>query len=147
MGRHKQVKSNLTPFDWFKHATEFKTPWNDFTQEQQKSFNSFILNKVISMNQYNIDLVNEVQTFQVPDQFVYEFYLKVLPQRKMFNRYIKSKKQKPKEELLNHLSEYFQCSKREVIEFFDLLKIDQILNILRMRGLPEKEIVKVTANG
>ena len=65
----------------------------------------------------------------------------------MFNRYIKSKKQKPKEELLNHLSEYFQCSKREVIEFFDLLKIDQILNILRMRGLPEKEIVKVTANG
>ena len=144
MGRHKAVKNTLSPFEWFKHVTEFKTPWNKFSSEQQKSFNQFILNRVISMNQYNIGLVNEVQTYQVPDKQVYEFYLKVLPHKKMFNRYIKSSSENPKDELLIQLSEYFECSKREVIEFFDLLSIDQILTVLKMKGLPEKEINKIT---
>lgn len=144
MGRHKVVKNTLTPFEWFKHATEFKTPWDKFSTDQKDSFNAFILNKVISMNQYYIDLVNEVQTYQVPDKHVYNFYLKTLPHRKMFNRYIKSSSEKPKDELLQELSNYFECSKREVIEFFEILDTNQILSVLKMRGLPEKEINKLT---
>ena len=91
----------MTLFDWLNQITYEKKPWNSFTEDEKESFNCYMVHRFLSMNPEYIEFVNLVQTFPYTDkEKTYNIYLYMIPKNKMFLKYIKSSKSKPKEALL-----------------------------------------------
>lgn len=130
-------------FDWVKQLSYDKEPWSSFSNEEHEIFSNFMINKIISMSPNYIELVAEIQEYQFPKQNLYEFYCKTLPKQKFFNKYIKPTKQQYSKEVLNLLSEYFQISTREVVDYCDILTKQDIIEILQQLGRDVKEIKKL----
>ena len=130
-------------FDWVKQISYDKEPWSSFTIEDQDIFNNFMINKIISMNPNYIEIVAEIQEYQIPKDRLYQLYCQILPKQKFFNKYQKPSKQKYSKEILTLLSEYFQVSTREALDYCDILSNQDITDIISQLGKDDKEIKKL----
>jgi hypothetical protein len=130
-------------FDWVKQMSYDKESWSSFSNGEHEIFNNFMVNKIISMNPNYVELVAEIQEYQMPKQKLYEFYCKTLPKQKFFNKYIKPSKQQYLKETINLLADYFQISTREVLDYCNILTQQDIKDILQQLGKEEKEIKKL----
>jgi hypothetical protein len=131
-------------FDWLKEITYNKSPWNSFTEEDRESFNPYLIHRFLSMNPDYVDFVNTVQIIPYTNkERVYNIYLYTIPKKDMFLKYIKSTRTKTKEELLNHLASYYECSLREADEYYHMHHSDTIKSILKKKGIDDKEIKKL----
>ena len=138
----------MTIFDWLKEITSNKSKWESFTEEEQSSFNPYMMHRLLSMNPEYIEFVNLVQTFPYSDkEKIYNIYLYMIPKKKMFLKYIKSSKTKRQEKLLKHIALYYECSLGEAEEYIDILREHGVKNILNKLGVEEKEQKKLLKNG
>lgn len=127
-------------FDWVGQMSYYKQPWSSFTLEEQEMFNNFMINRIISMNPNYIEVVAEIQDLPLPKDKLYKFYVQNLPKQKFFNKYIKPSKSQYSKELLISLSNYFQTSTREIIDYCKILNKIDIIDILRQLGNEDKII-------
>ena len=130
-------------FDWLNEITLHKKSWDSFSEEDHKSFNTFIINRFLSMNKDWIEIVNMLQQYTIgmESRDVYTLYINLIPKGKKFLKYIKGKSDKKyNKELIKILCNYFECSKLEVIQYMDLLSKEQLKNTLVMYGKNKKEI-------
>jgi hypothetical protein len=131
-------------FDWLKQITYEKQPWDSFTEEDRTSFNPYMVHRFLSMNPEYIEFVNLIQNIPYTEkEKIYKLYLYMIPKKNMFLKYIKSTKTKTKEELLQHLASHYECSLREAYEYYHMHHSDTIKNILKKRGVDDKEIKKL----
>ena len=140
-------------FDWLGQITCYKKPWDSFTEAEQKTFNTFIINRFLSMRSSWTDMVNELQlyTMGIPlkNGDVYRLYCDVFPKesRPAFMRYIKGKKEKKYDEfLLNIITEYYHISKSEATDYLDILYLSkegksELKDILQKYGT-DPQIIK-----
>ena len=129
--------------DWLNQVMIHKQPWDSFSESDQKSFNTFIINRFLSMNKDWIEIVNMLQQYTIgmESRDVYTLYINLIPKGKKFLKYIKGKSDKKyNKELIKILCNYFECSKLEVIQYMDLLSKEQVKNTLTMYGKNKKEI-------
>jgi len=141
----KQPKQ-FSVFDFVKAIIDTKQSWESFTPEQQKQFNKFMINKILSMNRKYIDIVNYVQKLNIENnKKVYDVYCWMIPQSKnTYSQFIKSaSKKSTSDELLNYIKEYFECSLKEAEEYIKLMENEHVIDILTSRGADEKEIKKL----
>lgn len=129
--------------EWINHLTVLKTPWNKFTPDQQKLYLPFVIDLWMSMDPQLLETISEVQQFQVPPRDHYNFYLKILPKRKMYLQWIKARKSEYTKDMINKLSEVFSVGSREISEQLHLLDKQKIINILEQTGLGDKSIAKL----
>jgi hypothetical protein len=122
----------MTLFDWINEVTYHKRPWIAFTDEDKTEFNTYMINRFISMNSNYIDIVNLIQRYpDCPKRKVYQFYCDLLPKQKAFFKYIKaSAKDDP--ETIKAIAEYYQCSTREAKEYINIADVDNIKNELNL---------------
>ena len=136
----------MTIIDWMNQLLVHKKHWNDFTEDEQKSFSPFIVNRFLSMDKDFIEIVNMFQQYSIgtlESRDVYEFYRNLLPKGKRFNKYNKGKKDKKYEpELINVLVNYFNCSKLHVIEYLELMSTEELKFILESYGIEPKKVRK-----
>ena len=138
----------MTIFDWLKEITSNKSKWESFTEEEQSSFNPYMMHRLLSMNPEYIEFVNLVQTFPYSDkEKIYNIYLYMIPKKNMFHKYIKSSKKKKQESLLKHIANYYECSLGEAEEYIDILRETGVKSILTKLGIEEKEQKKLLKNG
>jgi len=131
-------------FDWLKQITYEKQPWDSFTEEDKTSFNPYMVHRFLSMNPEYIEFVNLIQSIPYTEkEKIYKLYLYMIPKKDMFLKYIKSNRTKTKEELLQHLASHYECSLREAYEYYHMHHSDTIKNILKKRGVDDKEIKKL----
>jgi hypothetical protein len=131
-------------FDWLKQITYEKQPWDSFTEEDRTSFNPYMIHRFLSMNPEYIEFVNLIQNIPYTEkEKIYKLYLYMIPKKNMFLKYIKSTRTKTKEELLQHLASHYECSLREAYEYYHMHHSDTIKNILKKRGVDDKEIKKL----
>jgi hypothetical protein len=129
----------MTPWDFIKELTVNKKRWDDYTEVEKNEFNSYMIHKILSMDEKYIELVNIVQ--QMPPankKQIYNVYLNILPNKSLYSKYIKSTIKSYSPELLTQVSFYFECSKKEASEYITILSKDDINNILTELGLDEK---------
>ena len=133
----------MTIIDWMNQLLVHKKHWNDFTEDEQKKFSPFIINRWLSMDNEFIEIVNYFQKYAIgtlEPREVYKWYCDVLPKGKRFNKYIKGKsKKKYNPELIDILVEYFQCSKLHAREYTELLTKDDLGDILEKYGIDNKK--------
>ena len=144
----------MTIFDWLGQITCKKKQWESFSESEQKTFNTFIINRFLSMRPEWTDMVNELQiyTMGIPLKSgdVYKLYCDIFPKesRPAFIRYIKGKKEKKYDEfLLETLKDYFEVGKTEISDYLDILYLSKegkgvIKNILKKYGVEPQAIKK-----
>ena len=100
------------------------------------------------MNVDYVELTNYVQTVPYDNKIqTYNIYREMIPKKKVFLKYIKSKKKSPQPKLIEILSEYFQCGKFTAARYLEVLKKKETLNILSTMGIDEKESKKLLKSG
>ena len=139
--------SVVTIFDWINQILVKKTHWNDFTEDEQKKFSPFIINRWLSMDKEFLEIVNFFQKYSIgtlEPREVYKWYCDMLPKGKRFNKYIKGKKDKKyNTELLNIMVMHFECSKSQVKDYLDLIAKNELIEILEKYGMNEKTIKRL----
>jgi len=138
----------MSIFDHFNNITYNKVGWANLSEVNRKSFSSFMMNRLLSMNTDYIEIVNELQKYTVgvlPPEVVYALYIDLIPKKKQFNKYVKaSKETKFNSELVELLSKYFCISLKEATEYLDLLLPDRrntVVDLLKKYGKTDKEII------
>ena len=131
-------------WDWLKQINNIKADPESFSNDDWDKFNSYTLHRTLSMNEDFIELVNEVQKIPLQNKKeIYSVYREFIPKNNKWNKYIKPNIKQHSGDLLQYLSDYFKCSKREVKQYLDFLDDDEILRILNGLGLSQKEINKL----
>ena len=134
----------MTIIDWVNQVLVHKKSWNEFQEEDQKKFSSFIVNRFLSMDEEFIEVVNMFQKYSIgtlEPREVYKWYCDVLPKGKRYNKYIKGKKQtKYDSELIEIMCKHYEVSKNECIEYLELISKQELKSILEMYGLDPKKI-------
>ena len=134
----------MTIFDWLNQITYDKKSWEDFTEDQQESFNSYMVHRFLSMYEGYIDITNVVQKFPLTEKkLIYNTYRSMIPKKKMFLKYIKSAKKKTPQTVLEHIANYFTISLGEAEEYTYILRKEGVHAILFEQGVQEKEINKL----
>ena len=134
-------------FDWLNQINYYKKSWDSFTENEQKTFSVFIINRWLSMDDDLIEAVNFFQKYSIgllQPREVYKWYCDILPKQKRFNKYVKGKKSnKYPDWVINIFCKYFECSKKEAIEYLYLINKSEIKDILEKYGTDPKEIKKI----
>ena len=136
----------MTIIDWMNQLLVHKKHWNDFTEDEQKKFSPFIINRWLSMDKDFLEIVNYFQKYSIgtlEPREVYKWYCDMLPRGKRFNKYIKGKKDKKYEpELVDILCKYFEESKSNILDYLELMSKDQLKMILELYGVEPKKVRK-----
>ena len=134
----------MTLFDWLNQITYEKKNWKEFTEDQQSSFNPYMVHRFLSMYEGYIDITNVVQKFPYTEkETIYNTYKSMLPKKKMFLKYIKSTRKKTPDAILVHIANHFTCGLGEAEEFTYILRKEGVESILFQSGIEEKEIKKL----
>ena len=126
----------MNPFDHIKNLHTKQRRWEDFNDEEKKSFNVFIINKGLSMNPNYLEIVNMVQNFTGLNQVlsqkeVFNIYFKLLPNKFRFYKWIKGEKTKKDKEKLEYLAMHFKVSTREAYDYLRILDKKTINKIIK----------------
>ena len=137
----------MTIFNWINEILVSKKHWNEFTEDEQKKFSPFIINRWLSMDKDFLEIVNFFQKYSIgtlEPREVYKWYCDMLPRGKRFNKYIKGKKDKKyNTELIDIMVQHFECSKSQVKDYLDLIAKDELIDILEKYGMNEKIIKRL----
>ena len=137
----------MTIFNWINEILVSKKHWNEFTEDEQKKFSPFIINRWLSMDKEFLEIVNYFQKYSIgtlEPREVYKWYCDMLPKGKRFNKYIKGKKDKKyNTELIDIMVQHFECSKSQVKDYLDLIAKNELIEILEKYGMNEKTIKRL----
>ena len=126
----------MNPFDHVKNLHTKKRRWEDFNDEEKKSFNVFIINKALSMNPNYLNIVNMVQNYTGLNQIlsqkeVFNLYFNLLPTKFRFYKWIKGEKTKKEKEKAEYLAMHFKVSTREAYDYLKILDRKTINKIIK----------------
>ena len=126
----------MNPFDHIKNLHTKKRRWEDFNDEEKKSFNVFIINKGLSMNPNYLGIVNMIQNFTGLNQIispkeVFNIYFNLLPNNFRFYKWIKGEKTKKDKEKAEYLAMHFKVSTREAYDYLQLLDRKTVNKIIK----------------
>ena len=131
-------------WDWLDEITVTKSPSSKFTSDDWESWNSYMVHRFISMGKNNIEIANIAQRMHPTDKIgIYNFYCNMIPKKKVWIKYIKSKTKSKNKELLQLIASYFECGFSEANEYIDTLGMNEIKNILKSMGQEKKSITKL----
>lgn len=141
-----------TIFDHLNNIYVNKPDWNTIPEMDQKSWNSYMINKWISMNIDYLPIVNDIQKYtigQLTPKETYNVYKGFFPKAKVYAKYIKavdSDKYNP--ELVELISLYYSCSSTETLQYLDIFfkdenNMEELVTIISKYGKTDKEIHKL----
>ena len=137
----------MTIFEWINQILTHKKPWDSFNETDQKTFSPFIIHRWLSMDEEFIEVVNYFQKYAIgtlEPREVYKWYSDFLPKGKRYNKYIKGKRDKKYDkELVDMISNHFECSKLQTKEYLGLINKEELKEILEKYGLDEKKIKRL----
>ena len=131
-------------FDWLNEITLYKTAAQEFTDKDWENFNSYMVHRFISMNMYYTEIANIAQSLMPTNKKeIYNFYKEMIPKRKAFFKYIKSKNKKPNKELVEKIASYFRVGEAEGSSYIHVMDKSDILSLLEGMGIEGKEAKKL----
>ncbi len=134
----------MTLWDWLNQITVNKKDWNSFTEDQQSSFNPYMVHRFVSMYNGYIDIANVAQKLPLTEkEQIYTIYKTMLPKKKVYLKYVKNENKRNYKELAEYIAEYFECSLGEADQYIDLLQKYGVRSILWEMGVNEEEADKI----
>lgn len=134
----------MTPFDFLKLVHDKKVKWENLTEDEQKTYNKFIINRALGFNNNMLDVVNRLQHYDVTPKESFKYYQSMTGNKFKFNKWIKGSKTKIyNSNLLAIVSVYFECSYNQAEGYLNVLDKKEIKNLLNHIGVQDGEIKKL----
>ena len=108
-----------------------------------------MVNRFLSMKMDWVDIVNEVQKYQMEPEMLYKVYTNIFPKGKQWLKYIKGdKKMKYPKWVYEIVAKHLQCSTREASDAVDMYELShggqaELTDILIKYGRTVEEIRKI----
>lgn len=137
-----------TIFDNINDIFYNKPNWETFTDSDKKKFNSYMLNRWISMNPDYISIINYLQPYTVgllDNREVYKLFVDLFPKTKFFTKYIKADKDtedKISPALILELCNDFNWNKQEAVENLHFLSDEVLKTHFKKKGYSDGDIKK-----
>ena len=110
-------------FDHIKQITAVQNPnyWEEISDEDKKTWSNYMTHKFLSMKMEWVDLVNELQKYNLKPKELYKLYTNVLPKGKQWLKYTKGRNQMAHPNwLINVVSLHEEVSKKEATEMIEM---------------------------
>ena len=131
-------------FDWLQHITLYKTPASEFTDNDWENFNSYMVHRFISMSPYYVEVADYAQSMlPTMKKEIYNFYKEMIPKRKVWLQYIKSKTKTVNKDLIEVIAKYYEVGVTDATSYFTVMTKEEISVILSEMGKDSKEIKKL----
>ena len=138
-------------FDHIKQITDVQNPnyWDSISDGDKKTWSNYMVNRFLSMKMDWIDIVNEVQRYDLPPDVLYKLYTNIFPKGKQWLKYIKGdKKMKYPKWLYEIVAKHLQCSMRESEQAVEMYEIStggqsELKDILIKYGKTVQECRKI----
>ena len=149
-----KVVKKKSLFDHIKQITDVQSPnyWDEISDEDKKSWSNYMVNRFLSMKTDWIELVNELQKYNLKPKELYKLYTNVLPKGKRWLKYTKGRNQMEHPNwLINIVANHEEISKKEAVEFIEMLMLTEggmleLGELSRKWGIEEKKIKKAGLN-
>ena len=139
--KKKQV-NNI--FGWLDEIMLYKSNHSSFSNESWDKWNTYMVNRYLSMDINYIDVVNYVQKINPQNkQQIYSIYREMIPKKKLWLKYTKNENKKNYKEIPDYIAKYFKCSLKEANEYIYILRKSGVQEILGNMGLDVKETKKL----
>lgn len=121
----KAIKAK-TLFDHINQVTQHKKKdyWTSLSEADKKTFSVYMVNKFLSMNVEYVELINEIQTYNLQPKQLYDVLMDLLPKKKVWSKYIKGSTRD--EESVKILSEHYELGMRDVNFLLKLMSDDDV---------------------
>lgn len=113
---------SLTPFDFVKDIRGSKNGDLLDDEENEKAWNTFMVLRVLSMNDNDVDVCNILNQYQgiIPKKAMYEALLGFIPSDRTFYRYVNTKG-KSFNSCVEYVSRYYEIPQKEAQEFIEIM--------------------------
>ena len=121
-------KKRKSLFDHINQITKVQNPkyWEQISEEDKKTWSNYMVNRFLSMKPEWIELVNELQKYNLEPKELYKLYTNVLPKSKQWLKYIKGRNDMDHPEwLINIIRHNDECSRKESIQAIDMLMLTE----------------------
>jgi len=145
------IKKNKGLFDHIGHITSKQTKgyWDSLNETEKKQWSNYMIHRFLSMKMEWVDVVNEVQRYNLKPKDLYKVYTDILPKKKQWLKYVKGKKNmKHPKWLLEIVAKYYESSLAEAQEYTEVFYTTEqnkanLKTILQKYGADPKEIRKL----
>ena len=141
-------------FDHINQITSVQNPdyWDEISDEDKKSWSNYMTHRFLSMKMEWVELVNELQKYNLKPKELYKLYTNILPKGKQWLKYTKGRNDMSHPNwLINVVVNHEQISKKEAIEYIDMLMVTEggmleLGELSRKWGVEETKIKKAGLN-
>ncbi len=141
-------------FDHIRQITSVQDEnyWDKISDADKKTWSNYMVHRFLSMKMEWIELVNELQKYNLQPKELYKLYTNILPKGKQWLKYIKGeKKMQYADWLVNVVANEMKVSKKEAYEAVDMYMLSEG-GILELReicvkwGVEPKKLEKAGLN-
>ena len=139
-----------TIFNILADVTYKKTNSSNYTDVDWKAYNTYMVNRWLSMNSDVTEIINFIQKYYSLDKKIhYKMLSDILPKQKLFTKYVKGKKvDKFNPELVAIIAKHYEISRKEAKLRIEMHRhfnngIETLTEIIRSYGKTDKEIKRL----
>ena len=141
-------------FDHIKEITSVQKSdyWEKISEEDKKTWSNYMVNRFLSMIMEWVELVNELQKYNLKPKDLYKLYTNVLPKGKQWLKYTKGRNQMEHPQwLINLVAVHMKSSKKEAYDAVEMYMLTEggmleLGEICRKYGVEPKKIEKAGLN-
>ena len=115
-------------FDHIKEVTSVQKSnyWETLSDDDKKTWNNYMIHRFLSMKMEWVELVNELQKYNLQPKELYKLYTNVLPKGKQWLKYTKGRNQMEYPNwLINIVANQEEISKNEAVEHIGMLMLTE----------------------
>ena len=147
IGKKSSIKKKSL-FDHINQVTAVQNPdyWEQVSEEDKKTWSNYMVNRFLSMKPEWVELVNELQKYNLEPKELYKLYTNVLPKGKQWLKYTKGRNDMNHPEwLINIVRNNDEYSRKEAIQAIDMLMLTEggmmeLGELGRKWGIEERKI-------
>ena len=115
-------------FDHVTHITQKQTKgyWDSLNETEKRQWSNYMIHRFLSMKMDYVDVVNEIQRYNLKPKDLYKLYTNVLPKKKEWLKYTKSKdKTKYPKWLIEIICKYYDISTKEAVDYIKIFYLTE----------------------
>ena len=134
----------MTPFDFLKLVHNKSIKWESLNEDEQKAYNTFIINKALSFNSNYLDIINKIQHYTPTPKESFKYLQSMTSDKFRYNKWIKGQKIKSfNPHLIAIVSTHLECSSKQAEDYLNILEKKEVKMLLKQIGLQEGDIKKL----
>ena len=124
----KSLVKKKSLFDHIKQITNVQNPnyWEEISDEDKKSWSNYMTHRFLSMKIEWVELVNELQKYNLKPKELYKLYTNVLPKGKQWLKYTKGRNQMAHPNwLINVVANHNEVSQKEAYDMVEMYMLTE----------------------